>query len=316
VIHSLLPRRAAILGIALALGFPSVLAAQAATVPAPAELSPENAAGSYLAARHAGAERDATAAAAYYMDVLKLDPKNADLLSRTFLSVLTDGDIDQASKLAERMLDVDHTDKISHLVIGIRELKLKHYGAAKQNFAQSVRGPVTDLTAALLSAWAQEGAGDAHGAVDTMDKLSGPDWYGIFKDLHGGLILELANNRKDAGKRYERAYKSDPLALRTVEAYGRYLSRAGSKDDALKVYEEFSKAVPNHPIITEEIKDVQAGEKLSPLVDSPQLGAADVTLSDELLDRIDEIVPPGVTLNAVDGGWANPGLEPGARRRR
>jgi hypothetical protein len=87
VIHSLLPRRAAILGIALALGFPSVLAAQAATVPAPAELSPENAAGSYLAARHAGAERDATAAAAYYMDVLKLDPKNADLLSRTFLSV-------------------------------------------------------------------------------------------------------------------------------------------------------------------------------------------------------------------------------------
>ncbi|MGA9896177.1 MAG: hypothetical protein WBQ55_28365, partial [Xanthobacteraceae bacterium] len=87
MIHSLLPRRAAILGIALALGFPSVLAAQAATAPAPApaELSPENAAGSYLAARHAGAERDATAAAAYYMDVLKLDPKNPDLLSRTFL---------------------------------------------------------------------------------------------------------------------------------------------------------------------------------------------------------------------------------------
>ena len=33
-----------------------------------------------------------------YMDVLKLDPKNPDLLSRTFLSVLTDGDIDQAEQ--------------------------------------------------------------------------------------------------------------------------------------------------------------------------------------------------------------------------
>ncbi|MGB6446090.1 MAG: tetratricopeptide repeat protein [Xanthobacteraceae bacterium] len=275
--HSLLPRRAAILGIALALGFPSVLAAQAATAPAPApaELSPENAAGSYLAARHAGAERDATAAAAYYMDVLKLDPKNPDLLSRTFLSVLTNGDIDQASKLAERMLDVDHTDKISHLVIGIRELKLMHYGAAKQNFAQSVRGPVTDLTAALLSAWAQAGAGDAHGAVDTLDKLSGPDWYGIFKDLHAGFILDLAGDKKGAQKRYESAYKTDPSAMRTVQAYGRFLSRNGSKDDALKVYQDFAKVLPDHPLINEEMKAIADGQKLPTLVDSPQAGAAE-----------------------------------------
>jgi tetratricopeptide (TPR) repeat protein len=277
VIHSLLPRRAAILGIALALGFPSVLAAQAATAPAPApaELSPENAAGSYLAARHAGAERDATAAAAYYMDVLKLDPKNPDLLSRTFLSVLTNGDIDQASRLAERMLDVDHTDKISHLVIGIRELKLMHYGAAKQNFAQSVRGPVTDLTAALLSAWAQAGAGDAHGAVDTLDKLSGPDWYGIFKDLHAGFILDLAGDKKGAQKRYESAYKTDPSAMRTVQAYGRFLSRNGSKDDALKVYQDFAKVLPDHPLINEEMKAIADGQKLPTLVDSPQAGAAE-----------------------------------------
>jgi tetratricopeptide (TPR) repeat protein len=209
------------------------------------------------------------------MDVLKLDPKNADLLSRTFLSVLTDGDIDQASKLAERMLEVDHTDKISHLVIGIRELKLKHYGAAKQNFAQSVRGPVTDLTAALLSAWSQEGAGDAHGAVDTMDKLSGPDWYGIFKDLHAGFILDLAGDKKGAQKRYEAAYKTDPSALRTVQAYGRFLSRNGSKDDALKVYQDFAKVLPDHPLVNEEMKAIADGQKLPTLVDSPQAGAAE-----------------------------------------
>jgi hypothetical protein len=34
-----------------------------------------------------------------------------------------------------------------------------------------------------------------------------------------------------------------------------------------------------------------------------------------VLDRIDEIVPPGVTLNPADAGWANPALEPAARRR-
>jgi tetratricopeptide (TPR) repeat protein len=277
VIHSLPPRHAAIVGIALAFSLPSALAAQAATVQAPAqeELSPENAAGSYLAARHAGAERDAAAAAAYYMDVLKLDPRNPDLLSRTFLSVLTDGDVDEAGKFAERLLDVDHTDRISHLVIGVRELKQKHYGVARQQFSQSVRGPVTDLTAALLQAWALAGAGDSRAAVDTLDKLSGPDWYGIFKDLHAGLILDLANNKKDAGARFASAYKADPTALRTVEAYGRWLSRNGSKDDALKVYQDFAKQVPDHPLINEEIKAISSGDKLPPLVDSPQAGAAE-----------------------------------------
>jgi aryl-alcohol dehydrogenase-like predicted oxidoreductase len=46
-----------------------------------------------------------------------------------------------------------------------------------------------------------------------------------------------------------------------------------------------------------------------------QLPAADVHLSDEVLDGIDEIAPPGVNFNPSDGGWANPALAPGARRR-
>ena len=57
-----------------------------------------------------------------------------------------------------------------------------------------------------------------------MDRLTGPDWYAIFRDLHAGLILDVAN-KKDAGKRYERAYKADPMALRTVQAYGHYLQQ-------------------------------------------------------------------------------------------
>ena len=46
-----------------------------------------------------------------------------------------------------------------------------------------------------------------------------------------------------------------------------------------------------------------------------QLGAADVVLSDEVLDRIDEIVPPGTTVNPSDTGWDSPALDPQARRR-
>jgi tetratricopeptide (TPR) repeat protein len=271
VTHSL-SWQAAIVGAAVILSLPSALAAQA---PTSQELSHFTTAGSYLAARHAGAERDETAAAAYYLNVLKSDPKNVDLLGRTFLSVLTEGDIDEAGKLADRIVQNDKADRIARLVIGVRALKQKEYAAARQNLMQSVRGPVTDLTATLLASWAQYGAGDTRGAIDTMDKLSGPDWYGIFKDLHAGLILDLANNKKDAGKRYERAYKVDPTAVRTVEAYGRYLSRTASKDDALKVYQDFNKVLPDHPLIVQEMKAVSDGEKLPSFIESPQAGAAE-----------------------------------------
>ncbi|MGA2312321.1 MAG: tetratricopeptide repeat protein [Xanthobacteraceae bacterium] len=270
--HPLLSRRAAVVGAVVLWSLPSALAAQA---PTPQDLSHSTASGSYLAARHAGVERDSGTAAAYYLNVLKADPRNADLLSRSFLSVLTDGDIDEAGRLADRLIQLDRTDRIARLVIGVRALKQKQYAIARQNFAQSVRGPVTDLTATLLSAWALAGAGDTRAAIDTLDRLAGPDWYAIFKDLHAGLILDVANNKKEAGKRYERAYKADPMALRTVQAYAHYLSRNGGKDDALKLYQQFNKAVADHPVVVEEMKQISAGDRLPPLADSPRAGAAE-----------------------------------------
>jgi hypothetical protein len=41
-----------------------------------------------------------------------------------------------------------------------------------------------------------------------------------------------------------------------------------------------------------------------------------VTLGDDVLDRIDQIVPPGVTLNPADAGWQPPSLTEAAARRR
>ena len=45
------------------------------------------------------------------------------------------------------------------------------------------------------------------------------------------------------------------------------------------------------------------------------LAGASVVLDDDVLDRIDQIVPPGVTLNPADAGWQPPALtDPAARR--
>jgi tetratricopeptide (TPR) repeat protein len=260
----------------------SALAAFLAAAPTPlaaqqtsAQSGAISASGSYLAARHAGQQRDGAAAAAYYRAALKRDPSNGELLDRAFLSFLVDGDVDEAVKFAERVAQADKSDRVARLVLGVNSLKRKQYASARRDLAQSIRGPITDLTATLLSAWGNLGVNDSKGAIDAIDHLAGPEWYAIFKDLHAGLIYDVAGNQKEAGKRLERAYKLDSTALRVVQAYGSWVSRNRSPKEALTVFETFDKALPRHPLVVEAMDKLKAGEKLPPLVANVQAGAAE-----------------------------------------
>ncbi len=70
--------------------------------------------------------------------------------------------------------------------------------------------------------------------------------------------------------------------------------------------------VLQHPAVTAPIIGPRTMEQLE-----TQLGAVDVTLGTDVLDRIDEIVPPGVTLARADSGYQPPALQdPYLRRRR
>jgi tetratricopeptide (TPR) repeat protein len=247
----------------------------AAQFPSKADLKSLTTSGSYLAARHASVERDAASAAAFYRSALRTDPKNNELLDRAFISSLADGDIDEAVKLADRILTMDKSNRVARLVVGVRDLKQKKYAAAQVNINQSIRGPITDLVATLLSGWASYGAGDAKAAVANIDKLTGPEWYPIFKDLHTGMILEISGKEKDAGTRFERAYKLDDSMLRVSDAYARWLSRNKDGAAATGIYEAFDKKLPRHPLVQEGLRETRAGKKLSPLVDSAQAGAAE-----------------------------------------
>ena len=69
--------------------------------------------------------------------------------------------------------------------------------------------------------------------------------------------------------------------------------------------------VLSHRAVTSPIVGPRTMDHLEPL-----LKAADVRLSSDVLDRIDEIAPPGVNLNRFDGGYTPPALADPALRRR
>ena len=161
MIPSPLLRRAVVAALAaLAITWPGLVSARAQTQPRDG-FSRTSPSGSYLAARHAGGQRDVAAAASYYRAALRADPGNNELLGRTFVAVLANGEVDEAAKLAERVLQVDKHDRIARLVLGVRAVKQKQYPVARRELAQSISGPITDLAATLLSAWTMASPSEA-----------------------------------------------------------------------------------------------------------------------------------------------------------
>jgi aryl-alcohol dehydrogenase-like predicted oxidoreductase len=111
-----------------------------------------------------------------------------------------------------------------------------------------------------------------------------------------------------AGRLPERFDLSQPANQRKLDAVEQLARLA---DDAGTTLIQLAIAfVLNHPAITAALIGPRTMEQLE-----SQLAAADITLDEAVLDRIDEIVAPGTTINPADNSWANPALQPAARRR-
>jgi aryl-alcohol dehydrogenase-like predicted oxidoreductase len=121
-----------------------------------------------------------------------------------------------------------------------------------------------------------------------------------------GQDLPETHRAQRIPQRYDMSLPGNQAKLEAADALAQLADDAG-----LSLIDMALAFVLEHPAVTAAIIGPRTMEQLE-----SQLGAADVELSDDILDRIDEIVPPGTNLNATDAGWQNPALSPAARRRR
>jgi len=105
--------------------------------------------------------------------------------------------------------------------------------------------------------------------------------------------------------RYDLSIPANRAKLDAADALGTLADEAG-----IPLIHLALAFVIRHPAVTAAIIGPRTMEQLE-----GQLGAVDVELDEALLDRIDEIVPPGTNVNPADAGWTNPDLAPAARRR-
>jgi aryl-alcohol dehydrogenase-like predicted oxidoreductase len=121
------------------------------------------------------------------------------------------------------------------------------------------------------------------------------------------LGAEELTSRRSAmlPQRYDLSIPGNQRKLEAADALGQLADEAG-----LTLIEMALAFVISHPAVTAAIVGPRTMEHLE-----SQLPAADRQLPDDVLNRIDEIVPPGANVNPADTGWQNPALEPSARRR-
>ena len=231
--------------------------------------------GNYLSALVAGADRDTMAAATYFLEALRYDPQNRDLLDRAFIANLANGNMDDVFVLAQRTLRFDPKNSLAHLVLGLRAFKQKQYAAAREQIAEGGGGRQRDITALLINAWTFAGSNDYRRALEQVDRLQDQRVSG-FRDYHAALIAALGGQMDNALKRIQNAYDNERTTLRIVDAYARMQSKTGHNDEAIRAYKEFDQLLPRHPIILSGLKDAQAGKKLDLMITSPQAGAAEV----------------------------------------
>ena len=119
--------------------------------------------------------------------------------------------------------------------------------------------------------------------------------------------LPESRRRSRLPARYDMSTPDNQRKLDAADALGQLADDAG-----LSLIHLALAFVMQHPAVTAPIIGPRTLDHLK-----SQIGAAEVTLSVDILDKIDEIVPPGSTISRADQGYQPPSLtDPFLRRRR
>jgi aryl-alcohol dehydrogenase-like predicted oxidoreductase len=126
--------------------------------------------------------------------------------------------------------------------------------------------------------------------------------------LSGGWTADSSPTspaRQRLAARFDMSLPENQRKLEVVEQLAKVADDAG-----LSLIELAITFVVNHPAVTSAIIGPRTMEQLD-----SQLPAADVALDAAVLDRIDEIIQPGVNLNPADTSYGEQVLAPALRRR-
>ncbi|UCI32507.1 tetratricopeptide repeat protein [Mesorhizobium sp. B4-1-4] len=241
--------------------------------------------GAYLAARIAEGDNDLDSAIAYYKQALAFNPGDTGLQQSLMLSLVAQGRFDESLVYADKLKEVPDVERFSRLALAVDSFHKKDFTKAQYWLKLSLESDLDRLISGVMSGWAQQGAGEAADAMASIDKLQGPDWFGLFKSFHRALIADASNMPEKAEAIYAATLQDTAAGgaapetwMRNSQAYASFLARKGDKAKAISVLNQAEAFSPGKLEIVALRDRIAKGDKIAPFVSGPSDGASEILL--------------------------------------
>ena len=244
---------------------------------------PQSTYGAYLAGRVAHLRKDFNNAADYYVDVLKHDPNNMDLLSRIYVILASKGRISEAAKYAKMSLENGDQNNFTHIIIAVDAMKQGNYDQALAS-VQKLQGPVyNEFISPLMMAWIYAGKKDSERAIASISILSKEPSFRALYRFHAGMLNDFLGNDTEAQRNYEKIITEDSLEMsfRALQVITNFYIRTNQKDKAI----ELSNRYNNDQVFTDMLRKLNENVKKSDVskiqktISDPNIGMSEALFS-------------------------------------
>ncbi len=235
--------------------------------------------GSYLAGRVARGLNDTQYAVSFYRRAAGRSPDNIRIIERVFLMEATEGNWEEATAAARRLIKSQPTNRLGRLWLGVAAFRKGDLKAADRHFDRASTGPIGELTSTLARAWTAAARADGQNAAFRILNPNGQQsWSQHYLRYHRALIADILGQRKRALRAYGQIFDADPRTPRTTAAYIHHAIRAGKFRLAGRIARSHIDASSNggHASIQALFDKIKAGEPTDLLVKTPQEGLAEV----------------------------------------
>ncbi len=233
--------------------------------------------GAYLAGIVAGYERDVSSATDFMLYALRFDPKNPQLLRRSFALTAADGRHKKATELAESLVEFDPTHGIANLVLAVGAAEQDDWEESDRIISELPPRGLNTLAGPMLQAWTHVARGDRETALEQLGALKDNKGFSVLYRLHFALINDVMGAHEEAEAAYLNILSTvgDPT-LRLVWLVGNFYERTGKPEQARALYQAFLERRPNSTLMEPILAQLDSGAVAKPEIKGAKDGIAEV----------------------------------------
>ncbi len=239
--------------------------------------------GAYVAGRVAHLRKDFNSAADYYIQALKSDPNNPELIGRVYLILASKGRIDEAAKYAK--LSIQHGDKnnFTYIIIAIDHMKKGNYAEARK-IMSGINGVIyKDFITPLMTAWTYVGENQKEKALQALEVLKKEPSFKALYNFQAGMINDYFDDTVAAQKNYEVIVNEEQLEMsfRALQVITNFYIRTNQKEKAVALVEKYQNERSLADMMRQLQKNVAKAEsdKTKKIIDDANKGNAEALFS-------------------------------------